>query len=310
MLSVNSVEVDQAEYRVAVLLSAYGNSPFLRCQLESIRNALTPDDILIVVDDGSRLVVWEAFTDWPTHFLCWSRLNGLGSARSFWELLLNVPTRARYYCWADQDDIWHTDKLQRQIAAFSALPDALACVHGWRYLRQISDDAWLFDHNQAPTIQCSPAHYCFETPAPGMTLCITEMGRQFLYGLDSRLCERLLSTIPHDRLACAVFGAYGRMIHIKGALVDYRQHEHNQIGAPRVGVVHRNLRRVKQSIRIWHTVWAGIVLYSRLRNERAMEGQSLPPLDHQRLRSRTWENIFLQLMVYGLRIFSRDKHLI
>lgn len=284
-----------APYRVAVLLSAYGRSPFLREQLASIRLALTPDDILIVVDDGSGQVDWEALDEWPPHYLCWSRLRGVGSAVSFMELLLDTSVCARYYCWADQDDVWHEEKLHRQLQALSAAPGTWACVHGWRPLRQGLDGIWAAGIAQAPVVQRSPAHYCFETPAPGMTLCMTEEARQLLGSLDVSLRACLLDAMPHDRLACAVLGAKGRLQLVTDALVDYRQHSHNQIGAPHAGVWQRTLRRLRQGLHIWRTARAGVILYRQLAADGACAAHPLPALTHQALRSDIWESRVLQI---------------
>lgn len=286
-----------AEYRVAVLLSAHGRSPFLREQLASIRLALAPDDILIVVDDGSGQVDWEALNDWPPHYLCWTRLQGLGSAASFMELLLDTPVCARYYCWADQDDIWHKEKLHRQLQALAAAPDAWACVHGWRPLHQGPDGIWAAGIAQAPVVQRSPAHYCFETPAPGMTLCITGEARQLLGSLDAPLRARLLDAMPHDRLACAVLGINGRLQLVNDALVDYRQHPHNQIGAPHAGAWQRTLRRLWQGLHILRTARAGVILYRQLVADGVRAAHPLPALSHQMLRSNIWESRFLQIWV-------------
>ena len=289
--------VEPAEYRVAVLLSAYGRSPFLAEQLASMRTALTPQDILVIVDDGSSQVEWEALGDWPHHYLCWSRLQGLGSAASFLDLLLNAPVRARYYCWADQDDIWRADKLSRQVQALDAAPDAWACVHGWRYLRQGADGAWAADGDQQPLVQRSCAHFCFETPAPGMTLCMTEDARQLLLSFDAQKRSRLLADIPHDRLACAVLGARHRLQCVADALVDYRQHPHNLIGAPQPGMLARALRRLRRGSGIWRSARAGLALYRQLMADQARSGQPLPPLAGQTLRASAWESWVLRAWV-------------
>lgn len=286
------------KYRVAVLLSAHGSGSFLREQVASIRAAMAPDDILVVVDDGSRQVDWGALADiLPANYLYWSRLQGLGSATSFMDLLLDESMRASYYCWADQDDVWQADKLHRQIQALASRPDALASVHGWRPLRKARDDAWVADSPQAPVAQRSPAHYCFETPAPGMTLCMTEEARGLLGSLDAELRFRLLLVMPHDRLACAVLGMHGRLQIIADALVDYRQHAHNQIGAPHAGLWRRNLQRLQRGLRIWRTASAGLILYRQLAADRRRTGHLLPPLQRQTLRASAWESRLLQSWV-------------
>ena len=284
------------EYRVAVLLSAHGRSPFLREQLASIRAAITSSDILIVVDDGSGHVDWAALVgELPDNYLCWSRLQGLGSSTSFMELLCDAPVRARYYSWADQDDIWHKEKLSRQLQLLAASPDAWACVHGWRTLRQGPSGIWVAEDAQSPIAQRSVAHYCFETPAPGMTLCMTEDARQKLLSVDAELRNRLLAHLPHDRLLCGVLGAAGRMLLTTDALVDYRQHSSNLIGAPRPGRVVRAFRRLQRRAEMRGAAQAGRALYQQVMADGLREGLSLPQLADQRLRANGWENWLMKV---------------
>ena len=282
-------------YRAAVLLSAYGASPFLKAQLASIRAALTNQDILIIVDDGSKKVDWSPLDAWPYHYLCWSRLDGMGSSASFMDLLMNAPVSAKYYCWADQDDIWGVTKLQRQIVFLQENPHAWACVHGWRLL-QHDGSQWVARKQFAPVQQYSTAHYCFETPAPGMTLCLTEVARQQLHLIDATLLKRLLADMPHDRLVCAILGVKGRIYGLPDALVDYRQHAKNQIGAPVAGWLRRFLKRVSQGARILRTISVGRILYQQLMMHKGSAiAPSLPPLAGQILRSNKWEDRLLRV---------------
>ncbi|TXH37418.1 MAG: hypothetical protein E6Q94_02395 [Burkholderiaceae bacterium] len=302
MQVAKNLDEDHVRYRVAVLLSAHGRSPYLREQVASIRAALTPDDILVVVDDGSAQVDWSSLHgELPHNYLCWSRLKGLGSSLSFMDLLCNLPIRASYYSWADQDDRWCKDKLSCQLQWLATKPDAWACVHGWRPLRLGQDGKWITDAPQAPTVQRSAAHYCFETPAPGMTLCMTEEARQQLMALDRQLLKRLLADMPHDRLACAVLGLSGRLQLVADVLVDYRQHSENLIGAPPSGRLARATQRIQRWRSFWRTARAGGVLYRQLVASGLGSGQALPRLTDQRLRASGGENWILQawLRWYG-----------
>jgi hypothetical protein len=286
----------EREYRVAVLMSAYGCSPFLREQLASIRAQVTADDLLVVVDDGSRCVDWDTMQDWPYPFLCWSRLASTGSSASFMNLLLDLSVRASYYCWVDQDDVWLPGQLLCQIKTLDSQSSAIACVHGWRPLSRRRDGAWAPSVAQSPVVQRSAAHYCFETPAPGMTLCMTREARRLLEAVDGETRANLIKDMPHDRLACAVIGFHGGLLALQEAFVEYRQHEANQIGAPRSSAWKRGMRRLRRGLRSWQTLRAGRRLYLSLATGAPAQGRPLPPLWRQTLRSTAWENRIFQLL--------------
>ena len=282
---------------MAVLISTHGHSPFLPEQFESICAALGPRDVLVMVDDGSSKVNWSALVNWPLNYLCWSRLEPLGSSVSFMDLLLNAPVRAAYYCWADQDDVWRRDKIARQIGALTTVTRAWACVHGWRLLQQSREGIWATTTAHIPLLRRSPAHYCFETPAPGMTLCVTEQARQSLKSLDEAVIYRLLSDLPHDRLACAILSMDNRLHCIADPLVDYRQHANNQVGAQNAGMIKQTVSRLNQWGRIRRAVRAGCALYEQLRENMANDSRPLPPLYKMPLRSKAWENRILHVLV-------------
>lgn len=292
-------------YRVAVLLSAYGDSVFFEKQIDSLKSSLTINDILIVVDDGSGQVNWDAVSEWPFHYLFWSRIQGLGSARSFWELSVDLPVSADYVCWSDQDDVWFPEKLTRQLATLATKPSAWSCVHGWRTLRQDQRGDWCIVAEHAPLKARSAAHYCFETPAPGMTLCMTENGRKLLCSFSPEFATRLLSVIPHDRLACAIFGMHDRMLVMSEALVEYRQHQANQIGAPDETGIRRLFKRLRRIPAMIQTIDAGFALFQKLSKDRSQEGVVLPPLQKQPLRDRRWEGLVLHIYVVGLQVCDR-----
>lgn len=286
----------EPQYRVAVLMSAYGCSPFMREQLLSIREQLTHEDLLVVVDDGSRSVDWSTLEDWPYPYLCWSRRTSVGSSVSFMELLLNPSVSARYYCWADQDDVWLPGKLHRQIEVLESSSAALACAHGWRPFSVGPDGSWVTSRAQTPVAQRSAAHYCFETPAPGMTLCLSHQARQLLNSIGDPMRLQLLKHLPHDRLACAVIGFHGGMRILNEPFVAYRQHGANQIGAPHASAWRRSLRRLRQVARSWQTARAGKHLYAGLAENDRSKSRNLPPLRAQRLRSTAWENAIFQFL--------------
>lgn len=296
---VKGLPSPRGHYRAAVLLSAYGNSPYLQEQVESIVRQLTPADILVIVDDGSRQVPWHHLQDLPSNYLLVTRLQTHGHAASFADLLLSDLVAADYYLFSDQDDIWLEGKLETQLATMQR-EQSLASVHGWI---EFDTHQCQPQRAQQPLRQLSPAHYFFETPAPGMTLCLSDAARQQLRTrLDALAWTEHLSLLPHDRLICALISATDRITLIETPLVAYRQHGANQIGAESPSLFRRMARRAGGFPRVMKTLSSALGLYEAMLQHRAVsEAASQQPrarhpgLGRQTLRSRPSDNHLLKL---------------
>lgn len=104
--------------KIAVLLSSYNGEHYIEEQIESIYRQSFKDFQLYIRDDGSN----ETFRD-KLHtlqkkydFVLYEGDN-IGFVGSFMWLLRNVK-EADYYAFADQDDIWKEEKLEKAISWF------------------------------------------------------------------------------------------------------------------------------------------------------------------------------------------------
>lgn len=102
--------------RVVVLMSTYNGERYLREQIESILNQIGEFDLsLYVRDDGSKDGTIEILREYQNEKkLKWYTGDNLGPAKSFINLLQNCGAYD-YYAFADQDDVWEKDKIQRGI---------------------------------------------------------------------------------------------------------------------------------------------------------------------------------------------------
>lgn len=103
---------------VAVLLSTYNGGKYLEEQIDSILDQQLNGEIcLIVRDDGSSDNTAEILNRYADRGrLKWSSGDNLGSAGSFLQLLKSNPGYD-YYAFADQDDVWFKDKIQKAVDA-------------------------------------------------------------------------------------------------------------------------------------------------------------------------------------------------
>jgi rhamnosyltransferase len=104
--------------KLAVLMATYNGEKYLQAQIDSILQQKTdiPFD-LIVRDDGSRDATVQLLEEYQKKgLLTYYTGENLGAARSFLHLLRSNPGYD-YYAYADQDDVWNPDKLQRGLCA-------------------------------------------------------------------------------------------------------------------------------------------------------------------------------------------------
>ncbi|RCH41563.1 glycosyltransferase [Blautia obeum] len=102
--------------KVAVLLSTYNGEKFLREQINSILNQVGNFKLdLYVRDDGSDDGTINILKEYENeNKLKWYTGINLKPAKSFIDLLSKCG-EYDYYAFADQDDYWHQDKIQRGI---------------------------------------------------------------------------------------------------------------------------------------------------------------------------------------------------
>lgn len=279
-----------------ILLCAYGNSHYLEAQVQSIAQQMTEEDLLVIVDDGSRQVPWAALVSHlPPRYACWSRIGNMGSSQSFLDLLLQDDgDGASHYFLADQDDIWLPGKiaLQKRFTPLDAI-SVHATLDDWsaRMVRQ--------QQTATPVIaRQSPAHYFFETPAPGMTFCIGAAMREQLRQAQASLRTAAVN-LPHDRIIAGCAGWNDAVVAIGEPLVRYRQHATNQIGATAPGRLRRAMRRLGRWPTILRQARAACVLAKHwvMMHPR----QDVPPLHRQRLRSSPFESSIMQTLAWLCR---------
>ena len=98
---------------IAILLSTYNGSKYLREQLNSIIDQTVKDWILYVRDDGSTdetIDIIKEYVSLYPNINYIEDIQNLGSARSFMKLLSLVE--ADHYMFCDQDDVWLPTKIE------------------------------------------------------------------------------------------------------------------------------------------------------------------------------------------------------
>lgn len=108
--------------RVLVMVSTYNGAAFLEEQLQSIKAQEGVNVSIIVRDDGSSDGTQSVLEKWAGKDFSWYQRNNVGWRESFMQLL-NDSSEYDYYAFADQDDVWLPDKLERAISCLRTLPE-------------------------------------------------------------------------------------------------------------------------------------------------------------------------------------------
>lgn len=217
--------------KFAVVLAAYNGLNWIDEQLDSILNQRGVDVVVFVsvdpsVDGTAAHVATISKSDARIVILPTKGKFG-GAARNFYRLLCDVDLSAvDYLAFADQDDIWHTDKLLR---AYKQLHE-----HGYAAYSGNVTAFWPDGRQQLIDKAQSQRRYdfLFEAAGPGST-----------YVFDISLAQSLQKfVVAHrdevDRVALhdLFFYAFARSKHYRWYIdphpgLLYRQHDENQLGA-------------------------------------------------------------------------------
>lgn len=93
-------------YKVAVLLSTYNGSKYIKEQIDSILSQEGVNIDIYIRDDESTDETVNIIYEYKSNNIFLTEGKNIGVGNSFMELLYSVPEIYDYYAFADQDDIW------------------------------------------------------------------------------------------------------------------------------------------------------------------------------------------------------------
>lgn len=208
---------------VVVLMSTYNGENYLQEQVDSILGQVGVEVYLIVRDDGSKDRTKEILNSY--RFLENVEIidgSNIGASRSFFELI-QVAKFADYYAFADQDDVWDSDKLSiavNKVKNYSNAP----CVYSSntrlvdKYLNLIKKE----NDNPLTTLESALIkNYC--------TGCTVVFNNELMKELKYYQPEY---AVMHDWWVNIVaLSLGGKSIYDIEAHMNYRQHGKNVSGA-------------------------------------------------------------------------------
>jgi len=228
-------------HRILVLLPVYNGGAHLVPQLDSILHQQGVEPFLLCRDDGSQddsLAVLKDYAQrYPSQIELLSDDRGnLGASGSF-SLLMEtagvlLEDRALHFvALADQDDLWHAERLWRGVEQLLVLeqkaPGMPALVHS--DLRVVTESGEVI----------APSLIAYQGLDPGRVRLRDQLLSNTVTGCTAVMNAALLhkalpippQAIMHDWWLSLVASAFGHRCFVDEALVDYRQHGTNAIGA-------------------------------------------------------------------------------
>lgn len=107
---------------VSVVMCTYNGDRYLRAQMDSILGQDYPISEIIVQDDGSTDDTYELLKSYrnahPHLFRLFKNNERLGFNRNFHTAMLRATSD--YIAISDQDDVWFSDKIRRQVEAIGS----------------------------------------------------------------------------------------------------------------------------------------------------------------------------------------------
>ena len=216
--------------KVAVLMCTMQGQHFLAQQLNSIATQTHPRWEIWASDDGSddhtHAILEYYQSHWGEDRISIHAGPAVGSTANFLSLSCRADIDADYFAYADQDDVWEDDKLERAVAWLQTVPAEVPALYGSRTLLVNARNQHL---GYSPLFEKPPGfrNALVQSVAGGNTMVFNRAARDLL-----RRAGENVEAVTHDWWAYMLVSGCGGAVHYDPyPTVRYRQHDDNQFGA-------------------------------------------------------------------------------
>lgn len=262
MIQTNKVpNLDLNENTVCICLATYNGEEFLSKQLDSLLKQTFNNWVALIRDDGSTdntgEVLLKYAKNFPDKFFIISSSFGSGgnSQNNFFSILKFAADLYpfNYYMFCDQDDFWHEKKIERELQRIQELEkedNHLPIL--------VHTDLRVVDKNLNVLSGSFVKYRALDVEAKSMQKLLVQNNVTGCTMMRNKKLNDLIK-IPsngvamHDWWIALVACAFGRIEFLNEALIDYRQHGHNVIGAKKVNSFGFVLKKVFGKTKIKET---------------------------------------------------------
>lgn len=213
-----------------ILLSSYNGEKYIRIQLDSLLAQTYQDFKVLIRDDGSLDKTREILEEYAQREsrITWYGLENLGVVESFFDLIKRADLTCDYFAFADQDDEWLPEKLEKAIKALQSNGSAEPMLY--------CSDKIIVDEKLRPLdVQVTRE---IRKPSFGNALvqgictgCTAVWNRKLMEVLTGHMPRRIENVVMHDWWLYLTASCLGAIYYDEHAYIRYRQHQSNKIGA-------------------------------------------------------------------------------
>jgi len=218
---------------VSILLATYNSEKYIQELIESILIQTNQDFKLLIRDDGSSdktVQLLRGYEDDKRIKIYYNDTSTRGAQDNFFSLLLYCEDD--YIMFADADDVWMPDKIDRALECMHKLEkkNTEQCpllVHSDlrvtnKNLRIISNS--LFKYQRISPRRTKLRQLLSQNVVTGCTVMINRALREMIH-------KKPYNSVMHDWWLALIASAFGKIGVVRHPCVLYRQHSSNQIGA-------------------------------------------------------------------------------
>lgn len=230
-------------YKVAVLMSTYNGEKYITKQIDSILAQNNVAITLFIRDDGSSdstVGIMQTYLKDNSNIKLDIAKN-IGVGNSFMQLIYDVGDEFDYYAFADQDDVWLSEKLIKAIVKIEPYNIPTLYVSN-----QILVDSKLqkigmrFDSDPDVTYKQTMC----QNKATGCTMVWNKQLHKMLSEKKRRPAKELLNRRIHDVWVSMVAGVIGKVIYDSNGYILYRQHTNNVVGVRKTNIINQWIKKL------------------------------------------------------------------
>ena len=220
--------------KIQVLLSSYNGENYLEEQLDSILKQELPAGVelsILVRDDGSSdgtIGILSRYAQEHPEEVSYFLGKNVGAIESFFHLVKSADTKADFFAFSDQDDIWHPKKVWRALTVLhreekkekKGFPMLYCCRPHLVDAQGKALPAGIRHQKKRPDF----GNALVENIVYG---CSMVVNKSLLFLVQAHIPEY---TIMHDWWFYLTATAFGRVLYDDRQWFDYRQHGNNEMG--------------------------------------------------------------------------------
>ena len=231
--------------KIAILLATYNGEAYLEELVESIRMQVGQASWGVYIHDdashdGTKKIIDFYCQKYPYYF---KRLEGTatGSAKTNFMYLLS-HVEADYYMFADQDDVWLPNKIEKSIQCLNENDAWCVCTD----LCVTDERLYTIAPNMMSWIgrdlsRIHPHQLMIDNVAAGCTMLFTKELRDIAIQL-----QHVDKILMHDQWVAVIAAMYGKLAVLKESTILYRQHGDNEMGAVHESIGDKGIRLIKE----------------------------------------------------------------